>query len=156
MVSSLTVVCPEKDYRKVFVAVRSFPAAQVTLEGNEELWDRIVLGFPTGTMVLASMVRHMPGDRFSKLALSMHNFFCRVKTSAVSNKNFVLSRVENAKMMIGVVAEPEFSESDTRLDSLWRIAEELDAVIFNGQAMLNLEGERIIAKDGQHDVEVAY
>ena len=86
----------------------------------------------------------------------MHNFFRTIETSAVSNKNFVLSRVENAKMMIGVVAEPEFLESDPRLDCLWKIAEKLDAVIFNGQAMLNLEGENIIMKDGQHDIEATH
>jgi hypothetical protein len=147
-------VCPEKGYGKVLDAVRSFQAVNVTLEGNEESWDRLVLVVPAGTIVLTSLVRHAPGDKFSKLVLSMHNFFRTIETSAESNKNFVLSRVENAKMMLGVVADPSFSEGDTRLDYLWRIAEELDAVIFNGQAMLNLEGKRIIAKDGQHDVDL--
>jgi hypothetical protein len=148
------MVCPERGYRNVLNAVRSCHDVQLTVEGNDETWDRLVLHFPTGTMVLTSMVRHAPGDKFSKLVLSMHNFFRTVETSAMSNKNVVLSRVENAKMMIGVIAEPEFSESDLRPDCLWRIAEQLDAVIFNGQAMLNLNGERIMAKDGQYDVQV--
>src|SRR6516165_10373866 len=121
MASALTIVCPEKGYQNVLNAVRSRHTVQLTVEGSEETWNRLVLGFPTGTMILTSMVRHTPGDKFSKLVLSMHNFFRAVETPAVSNKNVVLSRVESAEMMIGVVAEPEFSESDVRLDCLWTI-----------------------------------
>lgn len=124
----------------------------MTLDGIEENWDRLILRFSEGEMFLTSLVRRIPGDSFSKLVLSMHNFFRMAETDATSNKNFVLGRIQNAKMMIGVVADPEFSEMDERLDCLWRIAEQLDAVIFNGDAMLNLQGQRIMTEIGDHDI----
>jgi hypothetical protein len=156
VVSALTAVCPEKGYRKVLDAIRSFPTAKVTLEGTEDTWDRLILMFPVGTMILTSMVRHAPGDRFSKLVLSMHNFFRTVEATATANKDLVLSRVKGAEMMIGVVAEPEFRDIDIRLECLWRIVEKLDAIIFNGEAMLNLRGERIMTRSGEHDVDVRH
>lgn len=155
MNSAVTLVCPETAYQKVLATVHTFDS-QVSLQSNDESWDQIVLNFATGTMVLTSMIRQGSGDKFSKLILSLHNFFRTINTIAHSNKDLVLSRVANARMLIGVVAEPEFRAPDARLECLARIADELDALIFDGQAMLNAKGERIIAKNGQHDIEIAY
>jgi hypothetical protein len=57
-------------------------------------------------------------------------------------------------MMIGVVADPEFSENDSRLDILWHIAECMDALIFNGDAILDSQGQRILDHTGNFDVVV--
>jgi hypothetical protein len=122
------------------------------LEGSEPEWQRITLHFPEGSMTLTSLIRHEPGDKFSKLVLSMHNFFQTVDTHEEANKREVLRRVETAQMMIGVVTDPELSETDARLDCLWRLAEAVDGVLFNGDAMLNLQGERILSRSGEHDI----
>jgi hypothetical protein len=103
-------------------------------------------------MLLTSLVQHEPGDRFSTLVLGMYNFFRTIDTDAQGNKRYVLDRVGNAELMIGVVADPECSETDPRLDCLWAVTEALDAVVFNGDAMLNLEGNRILSRNGEHDV----
>lgn len=152
MSSAVALLCPKRAYSKALDAMRESCNADIGLEGSEEAWERVTLRFPSGTMVLTSLVRQVPGDKFSKLVLSMHNFFRTVKTDAECNKNYVLARIENVEMMIGVVAEPELSDTDARLDCLWRLAEQIDAVIFNGDSMLNLAGERIISRSGEHDV----
>jgi hypothetical protein len=105
-------------------------------------------------LTLSSLIQDQPGDKFSRLVLSMHNYFRSVETDAMSNKSRVLTRIENLEMMIGVVAEPEFVEDDSRFRILWRIAECMDALIFNGNAILDLHGQRILDRDGRFDVVV--
>src|SRR5262249_1730925 len=137
---------------RVLNAVRSCKDAEVFLDGDENRWDKLVLCFSSGKMVLTSLVRHVPGDRFSTVVLSMHNFFRRVNTTGVDNKERLLESIANAQMLIGFVADPVFSENDSRLDCLWTISEKLDALIFNGEAMLNSKGERVMTEDGHYDV----
>jgi hypothetical protein len=72
----------------------------------------------------------------------------------VSNQNYVLSRIADVEMMIGVVADPKFAKADSRLDILWKIADCMDAVIFNGDAILDLQGQRILDHKGEFDVIV--
>lgn len=152
MASALTIVCPEMGYRTVADVSRTCRPHGFALEGEAELWDRLTLRFTEGDLVLSSLVRQNPGDRFSKLVLSMHNFFRTVDTDATANQKFVLGQIENAKLMIGVVATPEFASVDSRLDCLWRISEALNAVIFNGDAILDLHGQCILSKAGEYDV----
>lgn len=152
MASKLCIVCSEAVYTDVLAAVHRLPVNEFDFSGNEKQWKSIALTFPVGSIRLTSMTRVLPGDRFSKLILSMHNFFRAVETDAVSKKTAVLSRVALAKMLIGVVAEPEFVQDDKRLEYLWTIAEEIDARLFNGHAMLDSHGRRILSKDGEYDV----
>lgn len=152
MSSAVTLLCPKRASCKALDAIRESCNADIDLEGSEDAWERVTLRFQSGTMVLTSLVRQVPGDKFSKLVLSMHNFFRTVDTDAERNKRYVMRRVENVEMIIGVVAEPEFSETDARLDCMWKIAEQVDAIVFNGDSMLNLAGERIISRSGEHDV----
>lgn len=152
MSSAVTLLCPMRIYCKALDAIRASCNADIDVEGSEEAWERVTLRFTSGTMVLTSLVRQVPGDKFSTLVLSMYNFFRTIDTDAERNKKYVLGRIENVAMMIGVVAEPEFSDTDARLDCLWSLAEQVDAVIFNGDSMLNLAGERIMSRSGEHDV----
>src|SRR5688572_11162878 len=125
MASALTIMSSETAHQKALDALRSC-GVEIHVEGPEPEWERIALQFPEGTMTLSSLIRHRPGDKFSKLVLSMHNFFRTVDTDAEANKREVLRRVETVKMMIGVVAVPAFSESDSRLGCLWRVVEAVD------------------------------
>ena len=77
-----------------------------------------------------------------------------VETDMVSNKDYVLSRIADVEMMIGVVADPAFAKEDSRLDIVWKIAECMDAVIFNGDAILDLQGQRILDVKGNFDIVV--
>lgn len=151
MSSTVTLLCPERAYGKAVDVVRSFNL-DFDVVGARNKWERLTLCFAAGTMELTSLVRTAPGDKFSKLVLSMHNFFRTVDTDAEPNKKYVLGRVDSVQMMIGVVADPEFSETDVRLGCILKLAEQLDAVIFNGDAMLTFEVERIMSQSGEHDL----
>jgi hypothetical protein len=74
----------------------------------------------------------------------MHNFFRTVDTDAGADRALVLQRIANAKMLIGVVGEPEFLEEEGHFEQIWRTAERLDALVFSGDAMLNGRGELLL------------
>jgi hypothetical protein len=65
----------------------------------------------------------------------------------------VLDKIANAQMLIGVVGEPEFIEEDGHFDCIWSISEELHAVVFSGEAMLDCTGRRLLSESGDYDVK---
>jgi hypothetical protein len=154
MTSACTILCPAINYAKVLEAIRLTSDGEISLDGTNEKWGRITVMLPSKQVTLTSLVREMPGDKFSKLVLSMHNFFRTIETPAASNKRYVLSRIADVQMMIGVVAEPQFLEDDSRFDILWGVAEWNSALIFNGEAILDLQGRRILDCNGEFDVLV--
>ncbi len=82
----------------------------------------------------------------------MHNFFRQIETPAVANRSFVLNRVADAEMLIGVIVEPEFREEDKHFDCVWSLAERLNAIVFSGQAMLNAQGAGLLTQTGETDI----
>jgi hypothetical protein len=154
MTSACTILCPTIDYGKVLDAIESATEGELSLEGIRDKWIRITIVHSGKQITFSGLVQLRPQDKFSKLVLSMYSFFNMVETDVVSNKDYVLSRIADAEMMIGVVADPEFAKEDSRLDILWRIAECMDAVIFNGDAILDLLGQRILDQNGNFDVVI--
>ena len=154
MASACTILCPTTAYSNVLDAIRISWPGEVSIDGKADTWTRVTLIYLGKCLTLSSLVQEQPGDKFSKLILSMHNFFCTVETAAASNQSNVLAHIANAKMLIGIVAEPDFVEDDDRLDSLWTIAESVNGLIFNGDSMLDLRGQRILSRNGDYDVVV--
>jgi hypothetical protein len=154
MTSACTILCPTIDFGKVSDAIRSATAGELSIEGTRESWTRITVVRSGKQITFSGLVQLQPGDKFARTVLSMHNYFFEVKTDLESNQKFVLNRIANVEMMIGVVADPEFADDDGRLDILWRIAECMDALIFNGDAILDLQGQQILDQNGKFDVVV--
>jgi hypothetical protein len=154
MTSACTILCPTIDYGKVLDAIESATEGELSLEGARDKWTRITVAHSGKQIAFSGLVRRRPQDKFSKIVLSMYNFFNMVETDLVSNRDYALSRIADVEMMIGVVADPEFAMEDSRLDILWKIAECMDAVIFNGDALLDLHGQRILDQNGDFDVVV--
>jgi hypothetical protein len=154
MTSACTILCPTIDYGKALDAMQAATLGELSLEGTRESWTRITVVHFGKQIAFSGLVQVQPGDKFSRVMLSMHNYFHTVKTDVVSNQRYVLSRIASVQMMIGVVADPEFAEDDSRWDILWRIAERMGALIFNGDAILDLQGQRILDHDGKFDVVV--
>jgi hypothetical protein len=154
MISACTILCPTIDYGKVLDAIKSATEGELSLEGTRDKWNRITVAHSGKQITFSGLVRLQPQDKFSKLVLSMYSFFNMVETDVVSNKDYVLSRIADVEMMIGVVADPKFAKADSRLDILWKIADCMDAVIFNGDAILDLQGQRILDHKGEFDVIV--
>ena len=154
MTTTFTILCPEINYGCTLDVIDAAMESNVVIEGTRQKWSRIALTLSGRHLALSSLVREQAGDKFSKLVLSLHTFFRTIPTDAVSNRSFLLSRIENVKMMIGVVDNPEFTETDDRLETLWHISESMNALIFNGDAALNLQGQRILDHAGKFDVVV--
>jgi hypothetical protein len=154
MTSACTILCPTIDYSKVLDAIESATEGELSLEGTRGKWTRITVAHSGKQIFFSGLVQLQPQDKFSKLVLSMYSFFNMVETDMVSNKDYVLSRIADVEMMIGVVADPAFAKEDSRLDIVWKIAECMDAVIFNGDAILDLQGQRILDVKGNFDIVV--
>ena len=106
------------------------------------------IAFPTSTLTFTSMIRDKPGDRFSRLVLSMHNFFRVIATNGKEQKKRVLEGIENAEMFLGIVADPEFSDDEEHFICLFAVARKLNALVFTGEAMQDADGRKLLGNDG--------
>lgn len=91
-------------------------------------------------------------DDFSKLTLGTATFFRSIKTSALANKAYVEDFVSRTELAIGVSAPGGFSEDHRHFDCIFGAAQALEGIIFNGDAMLNDEGELILDSDGKFEI----
>lgn len=150
MPQNCTILCPTDDPRQVvkFVCELAQAGATIDILGDDSNWSKIEIRTSDSTLTLSRQVRLEPGDAFSKMVLGMHNYFWQVNTSAVAIKQEVLDRIEHVALAIGVVAEPEFNESDGHYDYLFGIAKTLEAVIWTGSGVINAEGKMILDGDG--------
>src|SRR5262249_43453803 len=123
--------------------------ARIAVHGEPQQWERIEARFAGSQLSLSSLVRREPFDKFSKLILGMHNFFARIETPSARDQEFVLRRIANAEMLIGITAQPSFRSDDGHLKCVAAIAECLDALIFTGTSMLTADG-RVILNGAPH------
>jgi hypothetical protein len=148
MGDACTLVCGQQDYAAALNALHETTSSEIEVAGDETLWTRVQVTFPTSTLTFTSMVRDKPGDQFSRLVLGMHNFFRRIDTQGKEQKELVLAKIANSEMFIGVVAEPEFSDLEGHFTCLFALARKLNALIFTGQAMQDADGCRLLGTDG--------
>ena len=147
MSNACTLICPEKAYGAVLDALRVPASYKVKVSGNRNGWTTAAVVFPQSKMTFTSMVQKRPGDRFSRLVLSMHNFFNPMGCPNQEMKRSVLEAIENTQMFIGVVADPEFSESEGHFAYLLSVARKLSALIFTGMAMQDADGNTLLAAE---------
>jgi hypothetical protein len=55
------------------------------IQGDPWVWWRIEIRLPQSVVAFTRLIKDKPGDRFSKLILSMHNFFRQIETPAIAN-----------------------------------------------------------------------
>jgi hypothetical protein len=122
------------------------------LAGAEEKWEQIVISTTEGKIIFNSRQRKRPGDDFSRMILGAHNYFRNIKTRKVKQRQRILDLLGGCEMAIGVVADPEFTETDSRLDLVFAIVRRLDAMIFNGSGMIDKDGAMILDSDGSSEV----
>ncbi len=95
----------------------------------------------TGTVKLTLLWFKEPGDQFSKLTGNTYVYFESKADMESDGRNKVLAHIRCTEAAIGIVAEPSF-ESVASLEAiLMFIATEYEALIFNGQEMLDSLGE---------------
>jgi hypothetical protein len=152
MTQYLTIFSRTIDHRGVFTLAQSFSDEQRDVVGGKERWDSIVVRAPEGGITINSMQRERPGDEFSRMILGAGNYFRDIRTTSVAAQQRLLELISELEWAIGVVAEPEYTETDTRLDLVFEIARHLNAVIFNGSGMIDKDGLMILEADGSSEV----
>jgi hypothetical protein len=105
-----------------------------------------------GNLKISIKRRKRPGDEFSKMILGTWAFFEDIETRYRQLQEDLLKSISSGTFAIGIVATPEFTETDERLDFIFEIAENFDGLIFNGFEMLDKKGRTVLDKDGNSEI----
>lgn len=143
MAEYCTIFGQNADYAGVLRRIRETSVAPVGVVGEESRWKKLVLKGRQSTLTLNSMEREKPGDDFSKLVLSTHNFL-RKSSSDSASKDSVLKAVSACSIAVGVVAEPALDESEGHMACVLDVARIIKGMIFNGSAMLDSDGALLL------------
>ena len=148
MSTAFTLICNRALYTEAFEVITRTVSGDITLEGRDDSWKRIMITSPHSRITFTSMARQRPGDEFSKLILSLRTFAREIRTPLVDSQKRLLERILGAKLLIGVVTEPDLSDEDGHLECLGELCSHLDAIIFNGDGFLNADGDLILDYTG--------
>jgi hypothetical protein len=88
------------------------------------------------------------------MILGAHNYFRQIETENAGTQKNLADFILGCQSAVGIVAEPEFSGEDERLDIVFEIAERLDGVIFNGADMIDKKGRLILGGDGESETSL--
>ena len=154
MAQHCTILCPADEPGRVAVLVKDLVGDRgiITVEGDDPDWSAITIEGDGSSLLLTRRVFERPGDEFGRMQGGMSAFFERVETAHPAIKADVLERVENFALAIGVVAEPGFDDEAGHYECIFGLAAELDAIIWNGNGVLDAEGSMILDADGNSEV----
>jgi|GEM_PF-6347205 len=155
MLQNCTILCPTDEPARILSSVRRLldGLGHVTVEGANEDWSSLTIEGDGATLTLNRLVFKQPGDEFGRLKGGMWSYFDDVETEHDAIKSMVLEKVGDLMLAIGVVAEPSFDEKAGHFDCIFGLAEELDAIIWNGSGVLNADGGTILDSAGNSDLE---
>jgi hypothetical protein len=152
MTQYLTIFSRRIDHKGIVSTLRSFPVKQLELVGTEKKWAQIIIITAEGKITFNSAQQEKPGDEFSRMILGAHNYFRTIKTKNIKQQKRILDLLDECEMAIGVVADPDFTGTDKRLDLVFAIAGYLNAMMFNGSGMIDKDGAMILGSDGSSEV----
>lgn len=142
-VDNCTIYSPVMAARRVVDIVKGyFGSDSISVNGSEVEWDSVSVIVGNSMLVLNSKVRKSTGDDFSRLIMSTHTYISKIPET--EEKDTVLKSILSTKWMIGVVSEPGFEESPFYEECVFKICQELEAMVFNGQGMLSGEGDELL------------
>ena len=70
-----------------------------------------------------------------------------IEVFSSKKKPKLLDSILACQWLVGVVADPEFSEEDERLDIIFAVVELLNWLIFNGSEMISSDGKPILSAE---------
>ena len=145
MSDNCTIYCVEPNYEEAIHALCSVVSREkLKITGAPTKWSKIVITGTGSTLTINSMKRGKPGDSFSKLILSTNNYFRNLQRGEPKSKAALLSHVSSCNFILGIVASPSFNETGKHHDCIYSIARALNGVIFNGEGMIDADGNKII------------
>ena len=144
MAENCTIYCKIKNIREVAQLIHSHYPASLSNSAIDQ-WDSLIVHGDDGSLRVTTKAFRERGDNFCRLLLSTCAFIEGVSDADAEVKKHLTSHVESCELVLGVVAEPAF-DSDKRYHAVvFAIAKALDGIIFNGQEMLNANGETLLA-----------
>jgi hypothetical protein len=154
MAQYCTILCPADEPGRVLSAVEDLigDRGTIAVEGDVSDWSAVTVEAEGASLTLNRLVFGESGDKFARMQAGMWSFFDRVETPHAAIKADVLEKVEQFALAIGVVAEPGFDEEAGHFDCLFGLTAELDAIIWNGNGVLDAEGSMILDADGESEV----
>ena len=118
----------------------------------EENWDQVRIRALGTVLTLNAIEWRRPQDKASLLLLGTHTHIKRISTEHLEKKEALLRRILESKLIIGVVAEPDFSEGAGHFACVWAVAEAVDAILFNGSDFLDAQGNTILDSHGNSEL----
>ncbi len=103
-----TIFCLDNNFEQFASLLKNHKGSIEVVEDDKTLREIIVTD-NAYQLILSILFRKEPGDKFSKLILSTHNYFRNIETNAAEQKKLVLDQISNTQAIIGVVGEPTFS-----------------------------------------------
>lgn len=88
------------------------------------------------------------GDELSRLILGLVNWLNNVAVVHPVATQFAVDHILETTAAIGFTALPDFNEDSGHFDCVFALAEELDALVWNGCGLLNADGEMVIDGGG--------
>lgn len=86
------------------------------------------------------------------MILGTWNFFDNIETKYEKQQKELVNRILSRNSAVGVLADPEFTKTDKRLDFVFSLAELFDGVIFNGSEMIDKKGRLILDQAGNSEL----
>lgn len=140
MSDACTIILPTKDFLSVLTILKQF-LDPVLIVGSETHWERLETKSSENSLVFRSLVRVAPGDQFSKLILGLHQFARNLRGINPTRFTELLREIENAEMLIGVVATPDFSANALYEEAVFAVAESLHGIVFTGSSFVSGSGD---------------
>ncbi len=154
MAQNCTILCPRDEPERLIESVKRLVDGRGELEigGTPCDWNSITLRSLGSSLVLNRRVHRHNGDDFSRMMLGLLNYFREVTTPHEETKERVLRGLDDVSLAIGVVAEPSFDEEAGHFELIFGLAEEFDAMTWNGSGVLDPTGSLILDGDGESEL----
>jgi hypothetical protein len=139
-----TVFGKVDDGSAVVDALEQVTDLRVEVEGERNRWQRITVSGPNGTLRFTATRPTGPPDKFSQLILGTHNFVMQIPHPDRNYKQSVAHRIAVARIIIGVVGEPDFDAEEEFPDCIMEVAEHTGGVILNQGGVLDAAGNPLL------------
>ena len=137
-----TILATSPNLDEVLDYLRERSCGPVGVVGAGSRWEKMTARIGVGSVTFDVLARRRPGDEFSKMVLSMYNYFRNGSSSSDSLKEEGLDAIASSDTAIGVVADPAFDEEAEEV--VIEVARMVGGVIFNGWGILDPEGTVLV------------
>lgn len=152
--ATCTIVCPEIDHEAFLEGLTEVGPGPPLVVGDHARWHSIELEFPSSRLRFTSLTEAEVRDKFDRTSLGLSNFFRIIQGGPERIREFLIHAALAAPWLIGVVADPGFSDDEGHFDCLFAMTAWLPALIFNGSGMLDPTGHLLLDAEGNSEADL--